>query len=269
MGTYNTPGFPALHYLPGVCWNLYPLSQWCHPIIWSSAALFSFCLQSFPASGSFPMSQLFSSAGQRTGVFASASVLPMQSRWLTICFCRATGSQQSRQIFMIICHHVVLPHANNTNSGCTYLSVGLGDFSWMSFALSFFLLPLDGQHGLSTPLPGSSCLHPEEFTPAILCLAGSKVASSILIWNEKPQCSHPCILSITLGAMLASTITTKVRIVKAVVFPIVMYRWKRRTTKKATQRRIEAFELWCWRRLFRVPWTSRRSNQSIRKEINP
>ena len=145
-GNLQHTRIPCPSLSPGVCWNLYPLSQWCHPIIWFSAALFSFCLQSFLASGSFPMSQLFSSAGQRTGVLASASVLPMQSRWLTICFCRATGSQQSRWIFMIICHHVVLPHANNTNSGCTYLSVGLGDFSWMSFALSFFLLPLDGQH---------------------------------------------------------------------------------------------------------------------------
>ena len=82
---------------------------------------------------------------------------------------------------MMICQHVVLPHANNTNSGCTYLSVVQAwGFLINVFALGFFLLPLDGQHRLSTPLAGSSCLHPEEFTPALLCLVGSKVASSIL-----------------------------------------------------------------------------------------
>ena len=68
---------------------------------------------------------------------------------------------------------------------------------------------------------------------------------------------------------MASTITTKVRIVKAVVFPIVMYRCKRRTIKKAKHQRTDAFELWCWRRLLRVLWSARRSNQSILKEINP
>ena len=61
----------------------------------------------------------------------------------------------------------------------------------------------------------------------------------------------------------------KVLIVKAMVFPIVMYRYKSWTIKKAEHQRIDAFELWCWRRLFRVLWTARRSNQSILKEINP
>ena len=63
------------------------------------------------------------------------------------------------------------------------------------------------------------------------------------------------------------TLPTKVYIVKAVVFPIVMYAWESWTVKKAECRRIDAFELWCWRRLLRVPWTARRSNQSILKEI--
>ena len=61
----------------------------------------------------------------------------------------------------------------------------------------------------------------------------------------------------------------KVSIVKDMVFPVVMYRYKSRTLKKAEHRRIDAFELWCWRRLLRVPWTARRTNQSILKEINP
>ena len=61
----------------------------------------------------------------------------------------------------------------------------------------------------------------------------------------------------------------KVHIVKAMVFPSVLYRCETWTIKKAEHRRIDAFELWCWRRLLRVPWTVRRSNQSILKEINP
>ena len=65
------------------------------------------------------------------------------------------------------------------------------------------------------------------------------------------------------------TLLTKVHLVKAMVFPAVMYRCESWTLKKAERERIDAFELWCWRRLLRVPWTVRRSNQSILKEITP
>ena len=65
------------------------------------------------------------------------------------------------------------------------------------------------------------------------------------------------------------TLLTKVRLVKAVVFPVVIYGCESWTIKKAESQRIDAFELWCWRRLLRVPWTARRSNQSILKEISP
>ena len=65
------------------------------------------------------------------------------------------------------------------------------------------------------------------------------------------------------------TLPTKVHIVKATVFPVVMYRCESWTIKKAERRRIDAFELWCWRRLLRIPWTARRSNQSILKKISP
>ena len=65
------------------------------------------------------------------------------------------------------------------------------------------------------------------------------------------------------------TLPTKVRLVKTMVFPVVMYGYESWTVKKAECRRIDAFELWCWRRLLRVPWTARRSNQSILKEISP
>ena len=65
------------------------------------------------------------------------------------------------------------------------------------------------------------------------------------------------------------TLSTKIRLVKAIVFPVVMYGCESWTIKKSERRRIDAFELWCWRRLLRVPWTARRSNQSILKEISP
>ena len=65
------------------------------------------------------------------------------------------------------------------------------------------------------------------------------------------------------------TLPTKVRLVKGMVFPVVMYGCESWTVKKAESRRIDAFELWCWRRLLRVPWTARRSKQSILKEISP
>ena len=65
------------------------------------------------------------------------------------------------------------------------------------------------------------------------------------------------------------TLPTKVRLVKAMVFPVVMYGCESWTIEKAEHRRIDAFELWCWRRLLRIPWTARRSNQSFVKEISP
>ena len=94
------------------------------------------------------------------------------------------------------------------------------------------------------------------------------------------DCSHEikrCLLlgrkvMINLDSILKSrdiTLPTKVRLVKAMVFPVAMYGCESWTVKKAECRRIDAFELWCWRRLLRVPWTARRSNQSILKEISP
>ena len=75
-----------------------------------------------------------------------------------------------------------------------------------------------------------------------------------------------------LGSIFKSrdiTLSTKVRLVKAMVFPVVMYGCESGTVKKAEGQRIDAFEVWCWRRLLRVPWAARRSNQSILKEISP
>ena len=94
------------------------------------------------------------------------------------------------------------------------------------------------------------------------------------------ECSHeikrPLLLGrkvmTNLNSILKSrdiTLPTKVRLVKAMVFPVFMYGCESWTVKKAERRRIDAFELWCWRRLLRVPWTARRSNQSILKEIGP
>ena len=94
------------------------------------------------------------------------------------------------------------------------------------------------------------------------------------------DCSHEikrCLLlgrkaEINLDSVLESrdvTLPTKVRLVKAIVFPVVMRGCESWTIKKAERQRIYAFQLWCWRRLLRVPWTAKRSNQSILKEINP
>ena len=94
------------------------------------------------------------------------------------------------------------------------------------------------------------------------------------------DCSHEikrCLLlgrktMINLDSILKSrdiTLPTKFRLVKAMVFPVVMYGCESSTVKKAERRRIDAFELWCWRSLLRVPWTARRSTQSILKEISP
>ena len=94
---------------------------------------------------------------------------------------------------------------------------------------------------------------------------------SVLLWPHSRE-RHQRKIHPNLDSILKSrdiTLLTKVRLVKAVVFPVVMYGCKSWTIKKAECRRIDAFKLWCWRRLLRVPWTARRSNQSILKEISP
>ena len=96
---------------------------------------------------------------------------------------------------------------------------------------------------------------------------GSKIAAD-------GDCSHEIKRHLLLGRKVMTnldsiTLPTKVRLVKAMVFPVVMYGCESWTGKKAEHRRIDAFELWCWRRFLRVPWTARRSNQSILKEISP
>ena len=94
------------------------------------------------------------------------------------------------------------------------------------------------------------------------------------------DCSHEIKRCLVLGRKVMTnldsilksrdiTLPTKVHLVKATVFPVVMYGCESWTIKKAEHRRIDAFEVWCWRRLLRVPWTARRSNQSILKEISP
>ena len=87
------------------------------------------------------------------------------------------------------------------------------------------------------------------------------------IWKQIKNCMHSRNSSIFKSRDI--TLPTKVGLVKAMVFPVVMYGCESWAVKKAEHRRIDAFELWCWRRLLRVPWTSRRSNQSILKEISP
>ena len=111
-----------------------------------------------------------------------------------------------------------------------------------------------------------------------------ETVSDFIFWGSKitanGDCSHEikrCLLlgrkvMTNLDSILKSrdiTLPTKVRLVKAMVFPVVMYGCESWTVKKAERQRVDAFELWCWRRLSRVPWTARRSNQFILKEISP
>ena len=109
-------------------------------------------------------------------------------------------------------------------------------------------------------------------TVADFILGGSKITAD-------GECSHEIKRRLLLGRKVMTnldsifkrdiTMSTKVRLVKAMVFPVVMYGRESWTIKKAERQRIDAFELWCWRRLLRVPWAARRSNQSILKEISP
>ena len=110
-------------------------------------------------------------------------------------------------------------------------------------------------------------------TVADFIFLGSKITAD-------GDCSHEIKRCLLLGRKVMTnlenilksrdiTLPTKVCLVKAVVFPVVMYECESWTIKKAEHRRIDAFELWCWRRLLRVPWIARRSNQSILKEISP
>ena len=110
-------------------------------------------------------------------------------------------------------------------------------------------------------------------TVADFVLGGSKITAD-------SDCSHEIKRCLLLGRKVMTnidsifksrdiTLPTKVRLAKAMVFPLVMYGCESWTVKKAECRSIDAFELWCWRRLLRVPWTARRSNQSILKEISP
>ena len=111
-----------------------------------------------------------------------------------------------------------------------------------------------------------------------------ETVTDFIFWGSKisadGDCSHEIKRCLLLGRKVMTnldsifksrdiTLPTKVCLVKAMVFPVVMYECESWTIKKAERRRIDAFELWCWRRLLRVPWTARRSNQSILKEISP
>ena len=111
-----------------------------------------------------------------------------------------------------------------------------------------------------------------------------ETVTDFIFWGSKitanGDCSHEIKRRLLLGRKVMSnldsifkssdiTLPTKVRLVKARVFPVVMYGCESWTVKKAEHQRIDAFELWCWRRLLRVPWTARRSNQYILKETSP
>ena len=110
-------------------------------------------------------------------------------------------------------------------------------------------------------------------TVAVFIFGGSKITAD-------GDCSHEIKRRLLFGRKVMTnldsilksrdiSLSTKVHLVKAMVFPVVMYGCESWTIKKAEHQRIDAFELWCWRRLLRIPWTAKRSNQSILKEISP
>ena len=187
---------------PGVYSNSCPSSWWCYPTISSSVVPFSSCPQSFPTSGSFPMSQLFASGAQ------AHLKLNIQKTKIM-----ASGPITTWQI----------------------------DGETMETVTDFLFLG-------SKIIVDGDCSH--------------KIKRCLLLGRKA---------MINLYSILKSrdiTLPTNICLVKAVVFPVVMYGCESWTIKKAEHSRIYAFELWCWRRLLRVPWTARRSNQSILKEIS-
>jgi len=125
----------------------------------------------------------------------------------------------------------------------------------------------------SSPITSSEIDGETVVTVAYFILGGSKIMAD-------GNCSHEIKRRLFLGRKVMTnldsisksrdiTLPTKVRLVKAMVFPVVMYGCESWTVKKAECQRTDAFELWCWKKLLRVPWTARRSNQSILKEISP
>ena len=167
--------------------NPCPSSWWCHPTISSSVLCFSSAPQSFPASGSFQMSQLFASGGQSI-----------------------TSWQIDVETVETVTYFIFLVSKTTADGDCSHEM--------------------------------KRCL-----------LRGRKVMTNLYSILKSRDITLP----------------TKVHLVKAMVFPVVMYGCQSWTIRKAEQQRIDAFELWCWRRLLRVPWTARRSNQSDLKEHNP
>ena len=122
------------------------------------------------------------------------------------------------------------------------------------------------------------------FGPITSWQTDEEIVTDFTFWGSKitadGECSHEVKRCLLLGKKIMtnlhsflksrdSTLPTKIQLVKAMVFPVVVYGCESWSIKNAEHRKIDAFELWCWRRLLRVPWTTRRSNQSILKEISP
>ena len=145
-----------------------------------------------------------------------------------------------------------------------------------------------GQEAIVRPGHGTTdCFQIRASRPITSCQIDEETVetmSDFIFWGSKitadGDCNHEIKRHLLLGRKVMTnldsilksrgiTLPTKVRLVKAMVFPVVMYGCESWTVKKAEHRRIDAFELWCWSRLLRVPWTARRSNQSILKETSP
>ena len=230
---------------PGVCSDSCPLSWWCYLIISSSAALFFF-LQSFSASQSFPMSRLF--------------ILGRQRYW-SFCFSTSPSNEYSGLISFEIDSLISLQSKglsrvfSNTSSKASILQHS-----------AFFMVQLSHPlmtTGKTTTLEEGMANHSSKLV--------SRTPWTVSKGKKNCDCSHEIKRRLFLGRKVMTnldsifksrdiTLPTKVRLVKATVFPVVMYGCEIWTIKKAECRRIDAVERWYWRRLLRVPWTVRRSN---------
>ena len=150
----------------------------------------------------------------------------------------------------------------------------------LSITNSQNLLKLMPYSSLESVMPSSHLIlcHPLLFLPHLFQWVNS--SHEVAKVTAGGDCSHEIKGHLLLGGKVMTnldsilksrdiTLSTKVHLVKAMVFPVVMYGCESWTVRKAKRQKIDAFELWCWRRLLRVPWTARRSNQSILKEISP
>ena len=167
---------------------------------------------------------------------------------IAVTICSDFGAQENKVCHCFHCFPIYFPWSDGTSAYLTYMqSTSWEMLSWMKHKLESRLLDFLFLGSKTTTDGGRN----HEIKRCLL-LERKTMTNLDSIWKSRDI-----------------TLSRKVRLVKAMVFPVVMYRCESWTVKKAEHQRIDAFELWCWRRLLRDPWTARRSNQSILREVSP